>query len=88
MRGDVVRVNVRDRGPGIPDKFCGQIFQRFERSDNSNTRSKGDTGLGLAISKALIEHMNGVIGFDSVEDQGSTFYFELPLVRSAAARAV
>ena len=85
VRGDVVRVNVRDHGPGIPDKFRGQIFQRFERSDNSNTRSKGDTGLGLAISKALIEHMNGRIDFDSAEGQGSTFYFELPVVKDVAA---
>ena len=80
-----VRVNVRDHGAGIPDNFRSQIFQRFERADNSNTRRKGGTGLGLAISKALIEHMNGRIDFDSAEGQGSTFYFELPVVKDADA---
>lgn len=83
-QGDAVRVNVRDHGPGIPENFRGQIFQRFERADNTNTRRKGGTGLGLAISKALIEHMNGSIGFESAEGQGSTFYFLLPLVHTAA----
>ena len=78
--GGFVRVSVRDYGPGIPDNFRSQIFQRFERADNSNTRRKGGTGLGLAISKALIEHMNGSIGFYSAEGLGSTFYFELPLL--------
>ena len=82
-----VRVNVRDHGPGIPDNFRSQIFQRFERADNSNTRRKGGTGLGLAISKALIEHMNGTIDFDSAEGQGSTFYFELPISRETTAAA-
>jgi signal transduction histidine kinase len=80
-----VRVNVRDYGAGIPDNFRSQIFQRFERADNSNTRRKGGTGLGLSISKALIEHMNGRIDFDSAEGQGSTFYFELPVVKDVAA---
>jgi signal transduction histidine kinase len=83
-RGGFVRVNIRDYGPGIPEDFRPQIFQRFERADNSNTRRKGGTGLGLAISKALIEHMNGVIGFDSTEGQGSTFYFELPLLSGSS----
>lgn len=85
LKDDAVRVEVRDHGPGIPENFRSQIFGRFERADNSNTRRKGGTGLGLAISKGLIEHMNGSIGFDSAEGEGSTFYFELPLARQAVA---
>jgi hypothetical protein len=45
---------------------------------SSDSRPKGGTGLGLAISKALIEHMDGVIGFAANEGGGTTFYFELP----------
>lgn len=77
----VARVEIQDRGPGIADQFRAQIFQRFERAATASTRSKGGTGLGLSISKALIEHMNGMIGFESAEGSGSTFYFELPLLR-------
>lgn len=83
-RGAVVRVAVRDHGAGIPDNFRNVIFQRFERADNSDSRKKGGTGLGLSICKALVERMNGVIGFESVAGQGTTFYFELPLPEAGA----
>lgn len=77
--GSAVRIAVRDRGPGIPESFRGSIFQRFERSDNSDTRRKGGTGLGLSICKALVERMNGSIGFESEPGKGTTFYFDLQL---------
>ncbi|MBU0816484.1 MAG: PAS domain-containing protein, partial [Gammaproteobacteria bacterium] len=54
---DVVRVEVQDRGPGIPAEFRKRIFQKFSQADSSDTRQKGGTGLGLAISKELIERM-------------------------------
>ena len=71
-----VRVDVIDYGSGIPKEFNDRIFKKFSQADSSDTRQKGGTGLGLAISKELIEHMNGVIDFESKEGKGSCFYFE------------
>ena len=74
-----VRVEVRDRGPGIPESFRDRMFMRFAQADSTVTRQKGGTGLGLAISKRLVEMMDGRIGFEDRDGGGSTFYFELPL---------
>ncbi|MGD9391002.1 MAG: PAS domain S-box protein [Thioalkalispiraceae bacterium] len=74
-----IRVFVRDHGQGIPDAFKSKIFEKFSQADSSDTRQKGGTGLGLAISKELIEMMNGKIGFESQENHGTKFYFDLPL---------
>src|SRR3954466_11893277 len=76
--GAVVRVAVHDRGPGIPEAFRGRIFGRFAQADSTTSRQKSGTGLGLAISKRLVEMMQGHIGFESREDGGTTFWFELP----------
>lgn len=73
-----VRIEVRDRGPGIPQAFRGQMFQKFSQADATDARQKGGTGLGLAISKELMDLLGGHIGFESVEGQGSCFFIELP----------
>lgn len=72
------RLNVADSGPGIPEEFRSRIFQKFSQADSSTTRAKQGTGLGLSIAKAMVEHMDGRIGFDSVPGQGCTFYVEFP----------
>lgn len=77
--GDKVRVSVKNDGEGIADEFKDKIFQKFSQADRSNTRSKGGTGLGLSIAKALVENMGGNISFFSVQNQGTTFFFELPV---------
>lgn len=78
-RGGIgVRVEVRDRGPGIPEEFHKRIFQKFSQADSSDTRQKGGTGLGLNISRAIVERMAGSIGFHTETGVGTTFFFELP----------
>lgn len=75
--GERVRVSVSDHGPGIPEAFRERIFQKFSQADASDSRQKGGSGLGLAITRELVERMDGEVGFDSVPDEGATFWFEL-----------
>ena len=71
---------VRDRGRGIPQDKLKTVFERFQQVDASDSRKKGGTGLGLAICRHIIEQHGGQIWVDSEIDQGSTFYFSLPLL--------
>lgn len=77
-----VRVQVTDRGPGVPADFRGRIFQKFAQAAPSLER--GGSGLGLSISKAIVEHMRGHVGFES-EPGRTTFYFDLPEWKPRAA---
>ena len=75
----VVTISVQDSGVGIPEGTRKKLFEPFTQADSTHTRKHGGTGLGLAISKRLVDLMHGEIGFDSIEDTGSTFWFSLPL---------
>ncbi|MFP4235264.1 MAG: PAS domain-containing protein [Nitriliruptoraceae bacterium] len=78
-----VRVEVVDRGPGVPEALKDRLFQRFVQADPSDPRSRGGTGLGLAISREIVERHGGRIGLDSRPGR-SCFWFELPIVEPAA----
>jgi two-component system phosphate regulon sensor histidine kinase PhoR len=71
-----VRFAVRDTGTGIPADEVSRIFERFYRVDKSRTGS--GTGLGLSIAKHIVEAHAGKIWVESIEGQGSTFYFTIP----------
>ena len=74
----VIRIEVEDFGPGVPESFQGRIFERFAQADASPSRRFSGTGLGLSIARKLVEAMGGTIGFHSVAGKGSVFHVELP----------
>jgi two-component system phosphate regulon sensor histidine kinase PhoR len=71
--------SVSDTGVGIPANDLSRIFERFFKTDRA--RSGGGTGLGLAIARHMVEAHQGRIWAESVEGQGTTVYFSIPLAR-------
>ncbi len=75
---NTVKIAVSDKGPGIPALKLPLIFDRYYRVDTSGFQYSG-LGLGLYISADIIERHGGKIGVVSKENEGSTFWFTLPL---------
>ncbi|MDX2447367.1 MAG: response regulator [Desulfobacterales bacterium] len=79
MAGINVRVNVIDNGFGIESRHLDQIFERFYRVKNDQTRYITGTGLGLPIVKELVQALGGFIEAESEFGKGSTFTVLLPV---------
>jgi signal transduction histidine kinase/HAMP domain-containing protein len=73
-----VRIEVSDRGPGIPLAERGNVFQRFVRLDAQSSDQAG-IGLGLYVVKTTIERHGGEVGIENRAEGGATIWFELPV---------
>jgi signal transduction histidine kinase len=78
-RDDVIRVSIVEQGHGIPKALQDRIFKIFDQTIPLSIRQRGRSRLGLAIARAIVEAHQGTLGVSSIEGQGTTFYFELPL---------
>lgn len=79
---DELMIKVIDSGKGISTADKDQLFDAFTQADYSIYKSKSGTGLGLAISKQLTELMQGSIGVEDNDQNGSTFWITLPIIES------
>ncbi|HVB21223.1 MAG TPA: ATP-binding protein [Ktedonobacteraceae bacterium] len=76
--GDEVITSVSDAGMGIALREQQHIFDRFQRIQNTATRTIPGAGLGLYICRAIVEAHGGHIQVESTLHEGSTFSFSLP----------
>ncbi len=75
---DSLFIAVTNTGVGISPEGISQLFIKFSQIRNVFTQTRG-TGLGLAIVKSIVESHDGVVGVESEENKGATFYFTIPL---------
>ncbi len=79
VAGDMIRVSVRDMGPGIAPEDAERIFERFVKGTNIPQQEASGLGLGLAIVRQLVTSHGGHVWVESNPGAGSTFVFTLPI---------
>ncbi len=85
---DSIRLEIKDRGIGIPAEDIPKLFNRFYRAANAMASQIDGTGLGLAIVDRILELHDGVIHVESVVNEGSTFTVEFPRYLSEVDRLI
>jgi PAS domain S-box-containing protein len=76
-RAHLVRICVRDHGPGIPADFRPHMFDKFAQADATDARRKGGTGLGLSIVRQIVTRLGGTVDFADAPGGGTVFHVDL-----------
>jgi two-component system phosphate regulon sensor histidine kinase PhoR len=76
---ETVLIGVKDHGTGIPESAKNKLFKPYRRIHNAKTKGVKGTGVGLYLVKHLVEAHGGTIWADSVLDEGTTFWFRVPI---------
>lgn len=82
LEGRFARVQIGDRGPGIPVRHRAEVFRRFVRPGLQSDNERAGAGLGLSVVKAIVEAQGGQVGVTDHPGGGSIFWFTVPLAAS------
>jgi two-component system sensor histidine kinase CpxA len=85
---ELMRISIRDHGPGVPNDMLPRLFEPFVRVDDARNRASGGFGLGLAIAQKAVHLHGGDIQAYNAADGGLCVVVELPLPAAGAPMAV
>lgn len=85
LKNGNARVEVRDKGTGVPESFRPHLFDKFSQAFQKDDEITQGAGLGLAIVKLIAELHNGHVRYESRDGYGAVFFFELPILNAENA---
>ena len=80
--GHTLEFRIFDTGIGIHSEFLDRIFNDFESLNSEYNRSTEGAGLGLSIARRMVQALNGKIGVESTQGEGSLFWIQIPVDHS------
>ncbi len=82
VEGDFAEIAVEDNGVGIPNEIQDKIFRLDSQVSTKGTEQETGSGLGLILCKEFVEKHGGKMYFNSKENEGTTFFFTLPIAKN------